>query len=146
MHQMSAAVQKFFEEFEQASNTFDGEHLASLFSDPFMAADPNGCIQVAKKDDLVAGTSKRRAFFQSVGFQFVKIVVLDETRLDDHYTMAKAHVHMRFEKYPGNPINVKNDSTYILFITDNASKIVFNLTHGDFMTIMQEHGLLPEKV
>ena len=66
-----------------------------------MSADPNGGIQIVKTNDFLAGISKRQAFFQSLGFQFVKIVVLDETRLDDHYRMAKVHVQMRFEKNPG---------------------------------------------
>jgi hypothetical protein len=111
----------------------------------FMAADPDGRIQVAKKDDFIAGISKRQAFFQSIGFQFVKILPFDETRLDDHYVMAKAHVYMRFEKNPRKPIDMKNDSTYILFIKDDSAKIVFNLTHEDLVKIMQEHGLLPGK-
>ena len=145
MNQVSDVVKKFFEDFERASNTFEGDLLALQFSDPFMAADPDGGIRVVKKDDFIAGTSKRQAFFQSLGFQFVKIVVLDETRLNDHYVMAKAHVHMRFEKHLGNPVDIKNDSTYILFIKDDSPKVVFNLTHEDLMKIMQEHGLLPGK-
>jgi hypothetical protein len=145
MKQVSDVVKKFFEDFERASNTFERDLLASRFSDPFMAADPNGSIQVVKKDDFIAGISKRQAFFQSVGFQFVKIVPLDETRLDNYYVMVKVHVQMRFEKNPGQPIDLDNDSVYILFIKDDSPKMVFNLTHEDLMKIMQEHGLVPGK-
>ena len=144
MNQVSDVVKTFFEDFERRSNAFE-RGLASQFSDPFMTADPDGSIQIMKTDDFLAGISKRQAFFQSIGFQFVKIVVLDETRLDDHYVMAKVYVHMRFEKDPGQPIDLKDYSTYVLFVKDDLPKIVFYLTHENFMKIMQERGLLPTK-
>jgi hypothetical protein len=72
MNQVSDVVKAFFADFERASNTFECDLLASEFSDPFMAADPHGSIQVVKKDDLLAGIAKRQAFFHSIGFQFVK--------------------------------------------------------------------------
>src|SRR6266700_2153068 len=135
MSQISDVVKKFFEDFERGSNTFERDLLASQFSDPFMAADPHGGIQVVKRDDFLAGIAKRQAFFQSIGFQFVKILPFDETRLDDHYVMVKAHTHMRFEKNPGQPVDTKNDSIYILFIKDDSPRIVFNLTHEDLMKV-----------
>ena len=143
MNQVSDVVKKFFEDFERGSNTFESDLLASQFSDPFMAAEPNGRIQVVKRDDFLAGIAKRQAFFQSIGFQFVKIVLLDQTRLDDHYVMAKVQAHMRFEKNPGQPIDLKDYSTYILFIKDDSSKIIFYTTHENLLKIMQERGLLP---
>lgn len=145
MNQANDTIKKFFAEFEQASNAFDGGLLASQFSDPYMAADPDGNIHIVKKDDLLAVTSKRQAFFQSIGFQFVKVIVLDETQLDDHYVMAKVHTHMRFEKEPGNPVDIKNDTTYILLVKDDSPRIVFNLAHEDITKVMQKHGLLPTK-
>jgi hypothetical protein len=144
-HQVSDVVKTFFEDFERGSNTFERDLLACQFSDPFIAADPNGGIQVVKKDDFLAGIVKRQAFFQSVGFQFVKIVPLDETRLDDHYVMVKVHSHMRFEKNPGQTIDLQDSSAYVLFVKDDSPRIVFYTTHENFMKIMQERGLLPAK-
>ena len=144
IHQISDVIKEFFENFERASNTFDGDLLALQFSDPFMAANPQGGIQVAKRSDLRGGTSKRQAFFQAIGFQFVKIVVLNETRLDDHYVMVKAHVRMRFEKSLENLIDIEDVTTYILFVKDASAQIVFNLTHEDLMKVMREHGLISD--
>jgi len=141
-NQVSDVIKKFFEDFERGSNTFEKDLLASQFSDAFMAADPDGGIQVVKKEDFIAEIAKRQAFFQSVGFQFVKMVPQDETRLGDHYVMAKVHVHMRFEKDPGQPIDLKDSSTYILFIKDDSPQVVFYLTHENLMKIMQEVGLV----
>ncbi|HKF38703.1 MAG TPA: hypothetical protein VKB35_17545 [Ktedonobacteraceae bacterium] len=146
VNQVSDVVKKFFEDFERGSNTFESDLLALQFSDPFMAVDPDGGIQVVKKDDFLAGISQRQAFFQSMGFQFVKVSSLDETRLDDHYVMVKAHVQMRFEKNQGQPIDLIDYSTYILFVKDDSPKIVFYTTHENLMKIMQERGLLPAHV
>src|SRR5215472_15765355 len=107
MKEISDPIRKFFEDFERASSTFERDLLATQFSDPFMAADLQGGIQVVKKDDFLAGITKRQAFFNSIGFQFVKIVPLEETRLDDRYVMVKVQSHMRFEKNPGHPVNLK---------------------------------------
>ena len=145
MSQISAVVKTFFEDFERASNRFERDLLAFQLSDPFMAADPNGGIQVVKREDFLAGIAKRQAFFHALGFQFVKIVPFEETRLDTQYVMVKTHGSMRFEKAPGQPIDLDNDTLYILFIKDDSPKIVFYLTHEDLMKIMQEHGLVPGK-
>jgi len=144
MHQVSDVVKTFFEAFERGSNTFEDD-LAFQFSDPFLVADPDGGIQVVRRDDFLAGIAKRHVFFHSIGFQCVKIVPLDETRLDDRYVMVKVHVQMRFEKHPGQPIDLKDSSTYILFVKDDSPKIVFYTTHENLMKIMQESGLLPPK-
>ncbi len=49
---------------------------------------------------------------------------------------------MRFEKNPGQPIDLKDSSTYILFIKDDSPQVVFYLTHENLMKIMQEVGLV----
>jgi hypothetical protein len=72
MKQVSDVVKTFFEEFERGSNTFERDLLTLLFIDPFMAADPDGGIQVVKKDDFLAGIANRHAFFQSLGFLFIR--------------------------------------------------------------------------
>jgi hypothetical protein len=63
MNPVSDVIKKFFEEFEQGSNTFEPDLLALHFSDPFMAAAPVGAIQVVKKDEFLAGIAKRQAIF-----------------------------------------------------------------------------------
>ena len=141
-NQVSSVIEQFFEEFERVSNTFERDLLARQFSDPFIAAGPDGGIQVVKKEDFLAGIAKRQAFFHSIGFQFVKIVPLEETRLDDHYVMVKVQSRMRFEKNPGHPVNLQDSSSYILFIQDDSPKIVFYTTHENLMKILQEKGLL----
>jgi hypothetical protein len=142
MNQVSDNIKKFFEDFERSSNTFESTLITSQFSDPFMAADPEGNLQVVKKDGFIAGIAKRQTFFQSIGLQSVKILPLDETRLDDHYAMVKARTHMRFEKNSGQIIDVTSYSIYILFMGYSSPKIVFYITHENLTNILQEAGIL----
>ena len=52
---------------------------------------------------------------------------------------------MRFEKNLGQPIDLEDYSTYILYVKDASPRIVFYTTHENLMKIMQERGLLPAK-
>src|SRR6266702_6549477 len=142
MNQVTDIVKSFFEDFERSSNTFESDLIAAQFSDSFMAADPSGNTQVVKKDEFIAGISKRQAFLQSVGFKSVQIRVLEEKQLDKHYMLVKTQAHMQLEKNSGMPIEITSNSTYILFTKDDSPKIVFYLTHEKLVEIMQEHGLL----
>lgn len=142
MERVSDIIKAFFEDFEHASNTFEHDLLARQFSDPFMSADPSGNIQVVKQDDFLAGITKRQTFFHSIGFQFVKTLPFEESWLDNHYVLVKVHGTMRFEKEPGQPVDIFSDSHYILFVKDGLPKIVFSLTHENLLQIMQKHGLI----
>jgi hypothetical protein len=83
MNQLSDRIERFFEIFERSSNTFESDLIASQFGDSFMAADPSGNTRVVKKEEFIAGISKRQAFFQSVGFKFVRNKLLEEKQLDE---------------------------------------------------------------
>ena len=67
---------------------------------------------------------------------------LEETPIDDQYTMVKAHFLMQFQKTPGQIAEAKIDSTYILFMKGNSPKIVMQIEHEDLKEAMQERGLL----
>jgi hypothetical protein len=143
MSAVSDLIRTFFADFERASTTFAPDLLAPLFSDPYVAADPDGRVHAVKRDDFLAGVAQRQAFFQSIGFQFVTIAPLEETWLDTHYVMVRAHTQMRFQKAAGPNIDLGSDAVYILYLAGNAPQVVFNLTHEDLTKVMQQHGLLP---
>jgi len=141
MAQVSNIIRAFFEKVERANNAFEPELLAPHVSDPLVGADPNGAIQVVKKEDYLAGTAKSQEYLHTLGFQFVKTVPVEEIPLNPHYTMVKTHGMMRIEKTPGQPIDLIHDTVYILFVKGVSPKIVFTLTHEDPMKMAQEHGL-----
>jgi hypothetical protein len=114
-------------------------------SDPVVGAYPDGRIQVLTKDDYLAGIGERQTYMDSLGFQFLKTVPLEETSFGNHYTMVKTHGTMRLEKTPGQPIDLVHDTVYILFIKEGSAKYVFTVTHEDPKTMMQEQGSFPAK-
>ena len=81
MHQVSDNIRVFFEDFNRANNAFDPNLLAPLVSDPLVGADPNGVTQVISKADYLAGTANSQAYLQSLGFQFVKAIPVEEIPL-----------------------------------------------------------------
>jgi hypothetical protein len=134
-------IKKFFEGVEQASNTLDLNLIDSQYADQFIFADPNG-TRVIEKQKFLPALPKRQEFFKSLGHQSTKVLSLDETPIDDQYTMVKAHFLMEFQKTPGQMMEARVDSTYILFMKGKAPNIVMHIEHEDLKEAMQARGLL----
>ena len=134
-------IKVFFEQVEQASNTLDLNLIDSQYADDFIFADPYG-TRVIEKEKFLPILPKRREFFNAIGHQSTKILSLDETQLDDQYTMVKAHFLMTFQKASGQIVEAKVDSTYFLFMKGERPKIVMQMEHEDLKEAMQVRGLL----
>lgn len=135
-------IQKFFEGVEQAGNTLDLELIDSQFADQFIFADPYG-TRVVEKQKFLAFLPQRQDFFKSMGHRSTKVLSLDETQLDDQYTMVKAHFLMQFKKASGEIVDAQLASTYFLFMKGETPKIVMHMEHEDLKEAMQERGILP---
>ncbi len=135
-------IKLFFEGVEKASNTLDLDLIDLQFADQFIFADPNG-TRVIEKQKFLPALPKRQEFFKSLGHQSTKVLSLDETPIDDQYTMVKAHFLMQFQKMPGETTEAKVDSAYILFMKGDLPKIVMHIEHEDLKEAMQARGLLP---
>lgn len=134
-------IKRFFEGVEQASNTLDLELIDSQFADQFIFADPNG-TRVVEKHKFLPALPKRLEFFKSMGHQLTRVLSLEETPIDDQYSMVKARFLMRFQKPDEQIVEARVDSTYILFMKDDAPKIVMHIEHEDLKEAMQARGLL----
>jgi hypothetical protein len=134
-------IKAFFEGVEKASNALDLELINAQFADQFIFADPSG-TRVVEKQKFLPALPKRLDFFKSIGHQSTRILSLDETRLDDQYTMVKAHFLMRFQKPSGQIVETKIDSTYFLFMKGESPKIIMHMEHEDLKEAMQARGLL----
>ena len=77
--------------------------------------------------------------------EFLPGVALAATPLDAHYTMARVHWHLRFEKTSGAPQDFRFHITYFLFDPDSGTgpKVAFYISHEDEQKVMREAGLLP---
>jgi hypothetical protein len=134
-------IQKFFEGVEQTSNTLDLDLINTQFADQFIFTDPYG-TRVVEKQKFLAFLPQRREFFKSIGHQSTKVLSLDETQLDEQYTMVKAHFLMQFKKVSGEIAEANVDSTYFLFMKGDSPKIVMHMEHEDVKEAMQARELL----
>src|SRR5260221_3536184 len=129
-------IKKFFEGVEQASNTLDLNLIDVQFADQFIFADPNG-TRVVEKQEFLAFLPQRQECFKSIGHQSTKVLSLDETKLDDQYTMVNAHFLMQFKKASGQIVEAKVDSTYFLFMKGETPKIIMHMEHEDVREAMK---------
>jgi hypothetical protein len=134
-------IQEFFEGVEKASNTLDLDLIDSQFADQFIFADPNG-TRVVEKQKFLPFLPKRREFFKSIGHQSTKVLSLEETPIDEQYTMVKAHFLMQFQKATGEVKEINLDSTYILFMKGETPRIVMHIEPEDVQQAMKKRGLL----
>ena len=124
MNTASPAVQAFFDEYARGRSTQDIGLIASQYPESFMFAGPKGA-RVAEKAAVVAAFPKGQEFLKSLGHQSTKVLALDETRMDEHYVLVRALFAWQFQRAPAASIDVKIDSTFILYIDQGVPTIVF---------------------
>jgi hypothetical protein len=142
MNTASQLVKEFFEQYELSRNTLELGLIASQYPDSFMWADPNGA-RVVERQAVLASLPRGQEFLKALGHKFTKVLSLDETGLDDHYMLVRVQFLWRFEKASAQPIDVKLDSTFILYINNGSPKIVFQHEREDFQQALRARGVLP---
>ncbi len=142
MNTTSHVVKEFFEQYELGRNTLDLGLIASQYPDSFMWADPNGA-RVVEKQVVLASLPRGQEFLKALGHKFTKVLSLDESGLDDHYVLVRVQFLWRFEKASVEPIDVKLDSAFILYINNCSPKIVFQHEREDFQLALRARGVLP---
>ena len=70
------------------------------------------------------------------------LVSLEETKLDDRYSMARAKWQWRVER-GGTAEEITLGSTVILQKTSEGLQIVLYLNHEDIVSVLRQSGLLP---
>ena len=143
MQTSNDAIETFFREFEQRSDSGDIAALLPQFADTFMAAGPQGakCVRAA---DFAVALPKRKQFFDSLGCRATSLVSLEQNPLDARYVVAKARWRMTFVQGDGETREALADSTYIVDTSGNSFKILFYLAHQDHMTMLREQGILAD--
>ena len=138
----TSVVQEFFDQYARCRSAMDIDRIAFQYADSCMFAGPDGA-RVAEKQAVLAGFPKALELLKTVGHTSTKLASLDETRVDEHYAMVRAQFVWGFEKAAAPPIDVKVDSTFILYLKDGMPKIVFQHEHEDFWQALRTRGLLP---
>jgi hypothetical protein len=142
MNTVTPLVQEFFNQYARGRSVLDIDLIASQYPDSFMFAGPNGA-RVAEKPAVVAAFSKGREFLRGLGYKSTEVRSLDETKVDQHYLLVRALFVWRFQQASAQPIDVKVDSTFILYLNEGTPKIVFQHEHEDFQQALRASGVLP---
>lgn len=135
-------IEEFFRRYEESANTFEPELVVSQYTQTFMGADPNGVVCINNDTTFREAIPQRKSLFEKIGFKSAKVLNIDETPLDELYTMAKVHWHMVFEKEPGKPLDFKFFITYFLYDPGPGPKVAFYISHEDEQKVMREAGLI----
>ena len=144
MADVSGAVKAFFETYARATASLDPAFLEAAYAESFVFAGPAGA-QAVKREDFLKVVPKRKAFFRAVGLAASEVSGLEETVLDEHHLLVKAHWTFRFEKEAGRPILEPGAATYVLRRQDGRLRIVFQLDHQDLTKRVQELGLMSQE-
>jgi len=139
----AADVRDFFEQYARARTVGDIDLIASQYPDSFMFAGPKGA-RVADKTRVVAGFPKGQEFLRTHGHRSTRVVSVTESSLDDHYLLARVQFAWCFET-SASPIDVKVDSTFVLFVDAGGLTIVFQQEHEEFLDALRAHGVVPPK-
>lgn len=137
----TAAIELFFQAFEEHSNSGDISAHVSQFADAFLAAGPQGAQPVRAVDFAVA-LPKRKQLFDSLGCRSTSLVSIEPVALDGRYTLVRTRWRMVFDQAQEAPKEVLADSTFIVNSSGSGLKIVFYLAHRDIMAILKERGIM----
>jgi hypothetical protein len=135
-------VQKFFDQYVRSRSTMDIDLLVSQYAESCMFGAHDG-PRIAEKQAIREGFPKALELLKTVGHTSTRLASLDETRVDEHYTMVRAQFVWRFAKAAAPPIDVTVDSTFILYTDNGAPTIVFHHEREDFWQALRTRGVLP---
>lgn len=133
-------MQAFFEAFERTSETGDAASLAKLYAESFLVANATGA-HVLRASDLAQMIPKRKQMLEAAGCGAAKLVSLEETRLDDNYSMVRTQWRWHVKRGDDASQEITLPSTYIVRRSSDGLQIAFYLAHGDITAVLRERGL-----
>lgn len=136
------AIRTFFEDFAQRNASGDAEGLVRLYAASFLMARPNG-VQVVKAADLLPAIPKRKQLLAAIGCRSTTLASLQETKLDDRYSIVRTEWRWRFDRGGDGPEEITLPSTFIVQQSGEGLQIVFYLAHEDILAVLRERGWLP---
>jgi hypothetical protein len=123
-------LRSFFGAFERESAAADAEGLARLYAAAILVAGPNGS-QIVSRDDLLRAIPKRKQMFEAAGHRSTKLAALQETKLDDRYTLARTEWQWQFVPRGDAPTELTLPSTFIVERLNGELRIVVYMMHHD---------------
>ena len=142
MSTVTPAIKDFFDQYARGRSVQDIDLIGAQYLDAFMTAGPNGA-RVAQKAAVLAGFPKGQEFLRTLGHESTEVLSLNETRIDEHYLLVRALFLWRFRHASQPPREAKVDATFILYVDNDAPRIVFQHEHEEFQQVLRASGVLP---
>ena len=138
---MATPMESFFRTFEQLSAESKAAELASLYAPSFLLAGPSGS-QLVRAADLQQAIAKRKDLFKTLGCTSTHLATLQETSLDDRYSLVRTEWHWRFEQSFQALVEFTLPSSYVIERSPNRWQIVAYIPHADIMAELRRRGWL----
>jgi len=138
---MITPMESFFRTFEQLSAASNAAELAGLYAPSFLLAGPNGS-QVVRAGDLQHAITKRKELFESLGCTSTSLAALEETGLDDRYSLVRTEWRWRFERSAEAPVEFTLPSSFVIDRSLDRWQIVAYIPHADVLAELRRRGLL----
>jgi hypothetical protein len=138
---MATPMESFFRTFEQLSAESNAAELAGLYAPSFLLAGPSGS-QLVRAADLQQAIPKRKDLFKTLGCTSTHLATLQETVLDDRYSLVRAEWHWRFER-SSEVVEFTLPSSYVIERASDHWQIVAYIPHADIMAELRRRSLLP---
>jgi len=136
-------MQQWFRDYADAVSRFDADRVSRQYADCYVEAGPRGSTCIRNDDTFRSAIDRKRELFESLGFKSAKAVTVEDSRLDQNYSMVKVHWQMEFENKPGRRIDAEFDNTYFVRHQGYDAQVVCYISHQDEEATMRDLGLLP---
>jgi hypothetical protein len=138
---MATPMESFFRTFEQLSAESKAADLAGLYAPSFLLAGPSGS-QLVRAADLQQAIAKRKDLFKTLGCTSTHLATLQETSLDDRYSLVRTEWYWRFEQSSQALVEFTLSSSYVIERSPDRWQIVAYIPHADIMVELRRRGLL----
>src|SRR4029453_4720256 len=138
---MATPMESVFRAFEQPSAESNAADLAGLYAPSFLLAAPGGS-QLVRAADLQQAIAKRKDLFKTLGCTSTHPATLQETSLDDRYSLVRTEWHWRFERSFEALVEFTLPSSYVIERARDRWEIVAYIPHADIMEELRRRGLL----
>jgi len=138
---MATPMESFFRTFEQLSAESNAADLAALYAPSFLLAGPGGS-QLVRAADLQHAIVKRKDLFKTLGCTSTHLARLEESVLDDRYSLVRTEWRWRFEQPPGPVVEFTLPSSCLIERSPDRWQIVAYIPHADIMAELRRRGVL----
>ena len=138
---VSQDIKHLFDEYAAGYNRLDAAAIPAFYAEWAMAAAPNfvGCTQ--NNEALLAAIEQAYAFYQSIGMCSAEILALDETTLDERYSLVRVQWATKFQRTGDEPITFA--ISYLVWRSSDGPRIILFISHEDELAVMRAKGLIP---